>query len=168
MDNRNYFIATGAALEKILAWIEHRKKSAKARLEFAKRFGTEEICVINGNDQSIRFAGLVFKSNPDDLRGWRKEKKLNCYVPSGSGNAVKAIRDEMESLATEPPPVGHREMTVGNVPGLGMMLYYPGVFRLGDKWIVSQHEKAKPPEDCVLLKKSEYYAMVEAEEAVKK
>lgn len=153
-ENTVYFRADGASLATIEDYLNRRRVAKAKQSEFAKRFGTESWFVVSEGFGVIRMVGLVFPG--ESPSGWRKHKRWDCHVPEGRKKEAKAILSEMESLG-----VGCIGLD-GEYFGEGR-IFTPGFEKLGDAFYIKQHEKAEPPPDAIPLKRSECWALKEAE-----
>ena len=157
-ENTAYYRAAGKSLEAILKWQKDRIEIHRRRIEFAKKHGTDEVfstvCTLRGST----IFGLIFKSDPP--KPWKKAKGngIDYWKPDNS-KAGKEIAKELKSLYIGSPgeDVGGSYIAEGR-------FWTPGFQMLGGEWIVSHHEKAKPPIDAIPMKRSEFWAMKEASE----
>lgn len=156
-DTSAYYIAAGKSLAAILYWHEYKQTQRNAWKEFAKRFGAKDVYAISYSGGSAAVFGLKFGGTVPE--GWVKKygKFGDYWKPNHRTKSGKALIEELESLRISGPPADAGNDYLGEG-----RLFTPGHEKIGDQFIISQHEKAKPPPDAVPLKRSEYWAMKEA------
>jgi hypothetical protein len=154
-ENTAYYIAKGGSLAAIIDYIERRKAAQKQHKAFADKFGATSWTIGHSSFGDISVIGLNFDASAPE--GWKQTKvrgSIQAYLVPTS----RKIKKEMESLRIYGPG-----KEAGSAHFTGASMFTPGFELLGTDYVIKQHEKATPPPDAIPLKRSEYWAMKEAE-----
>lgn len=164
-ENTVEYIAAGRSLAAVLEWVEARKAQRKAWREFGERHGSKDLWMYSSSFTGDRLAGLIFPAGMAP-KHWKTktDRKTGCVfsVPDRRTKEGKAIDRELNDLPIVVPSddAGTEFFSEGR-------MFSSGIRRLGDQWIIESHRDAPAPPDARLLKKSEYWAMKEADDAAK-
>lgn len=162
-----YYIADGKSLDTINEFIAKDKEAMERRVSFiekwlgpgGKYFGCHEF-----------IQGLV-PEKPDQLGNlWRPCKQIGrgVYVPSGKTKEGKKLSFEMSTLGR--PGFGFFSSLLGfPTQIIGKTIHYATFEKIGDLLIIKCPENGErfDPPDAKPIKRSEYWAMKEAEETAK-
>lgn len=160
MSDTAYYIAAGRSLAAILAWAKGSKAARRKINAFAKRFGTKRVMMHTNTMTGVAVAaGLIFDAEAPD--GWRR--KENFYVPDLKTAEGKAIAKEMREMTSPGPGPDAGKLFV-----FGHKMFSPGLDRVGEQWIISQHAKADAPPEAKPIKASKFWKMKEELEATTK
>ncbi len=162
-DKRAYYIAAGDSLAQVNSIIAQRKLCNVHRDEFCKKIGATNLITLDRNNAII---GAVFSTPPGPAwRNYGKSGRFTApddwYRPRKNTKAGKAMAKEMQSLAWYQDDLVARSF----IDNRSATMYYGNIQRVGDQYIISQHENLSPPDGAIPLKLSEYYALKEAQES---
>lgn len=157
-ENTVYYIAAGKSLEAIKQWQKELPEVNAKRADYFKSISVQNGWTRTGaRNIDVIFGILVGKGEtvPDGFR--KSPTNPNAYVPDKRTAIGKRRSKELSELDAP-------RLDIGNMFIHGARAYWPGFETHGDKFIISQHKNAPPPPDAVPMKRSEYWAMKEAEE----
>lgn len=164
--NKAYFIAKGRSLEAVQAWLAKRQAGLDAVTAIFNETGSNRA---RGNG-----AGLEIYMDSSDQKpamvGWRRMARTSMgWVPDRKTAEGKALVQRLRSTYI---PTG-MELSVGcsMVIGDGMRCYSAVPEQVGDVLVIAvpyvKAEDIQTPWDAEPLKTSEFWAMKEAQEALK-
>jgi hypothetical protein len=159
--DRAFYKAGPETAAKVAQFFDEARVAHKAADVFAAEFGAE-CCVASGS----LIVGLQMPADAKTPHGFRRNPGGDC-VPNkrtkDGRDIAKRIRDlpRLPDLSTI--VLGFR---IANSDRGGHRIVQCGArtFKDGAAYI-EMHEGDEPPADCVKVKRSEYYALVEAEDA---
>lgn len=152
-ENTVYYIAAGKSLEAIEAWASKSIEANRRRSAYREETGAKGFW---GTRSTV--SGILLDPSdqvPDGFKASREGQRV--FVPDRRTKIGKQRTIELRKL-TEP------RLCFSGIFIDGRTMHWPGCEKRGDIWIIIQFEKMPPPQDAILMKRSEYWAMKEAEE----
>ena len=166
-----YLVEPGSPVMEVIeqAQAKHRAFNGAA-IAFKEEIGATGVIAMDNS----HLVGAEFADDVPLPEGWRWDKKAGYYVPAKKTPEGRAIAKRLDEI---PRGVGAlsladmlRDAKCGSFLHIGGgYAHWPGSKYVGDKVILVVHEACKDvPPGCKLLKASEYFAMIEAQEELER